>query len=72
METIEIDQAYLRMDSQGFYKPDIPEKSNMARLMVDFWAEHGRAQDVAIYDEDRKITRQELKDLTDRFPKGGR
>ena len=52
METIEIDQAYLRMDSQGFYKPDIPEKSNMARLMVDFWAEHGRAQDVAIYDED--------------------
>ena len=52
METIEIDQAYLRMDSRRFYKPDIPEKLNMPRLMVDFWAEHGRAQDVAIYDED--------------------
>jgi acyl-coenzyme A synthetase/AMP-(fatty) acid ligase len=55
------------MDSKGFYKLDIPEKLNMARLIVDFWAEHGRAQDVAIYDEDRKITYQELKDLTDRF-----
>jgi len=72
METIDIDQTCLRMDSQGFYKLDIPEKLNMARLMVDFWAKHGRAQDVAIYDEDRKITCQELKDLTDRFPKGGR
>jgi acyl-coenzyme A synthetase/AMP-(fatty) acid ligase len=72
METIEIDQTCLRMDSQGFYELDIPEKLNMARLMVDFRAEHGRAQDVAIYDEDRKITYQELKDLTDRFAKGGR
>ena len=53
MKTIDIDQTYLRMDSQGFYKLDIPEKLNMARLMVDFRAEHGRAQDVAIYDEDR-------------------
>ena len=70
MKTIDIDQTYLRMDSQGFYKLDIPEKLNMARLMVDFWAEHGRAQDVAIYDEDRKITYQELKDLTDRFANG--
>ncbi|MBW2339126.1 MAG: hypothetical protein JRF50_02100 [Deltaproteobacteria bacterium] len=59
------------MDSQGFYKLDIPEKLNMARLIVDFWAKHGRPQDVAIYDEDRKITYQKLKDLTDRCAKGG-
>ncbi len=72
METIEIDQTYLRMDTQGFYKLDIPEKLNMARLMVNFRASHGRAQDVAIYDENRKITYKELKDLTDRCAKGGR
>ncbi len=72
MKTIGIDQTYLRMDSQGSYKLDIPKKLNMARLIVDFWAKHGRAKDVAIYDEDRKITCQELKDLTDRFAKGGR
>jgi len=35
MKTIEIDQTYLRMDSQGFYKLDIREKLNMARLMVN-------------------------------------
>jgi len=67
MKDIELDETYIQMDSKGFYKLDMPERLNMARLMVDFWAEHGRAQDVAIYDEDRKITYQELKDLTDRF-----
>ncbi len=67
MKDIELDETYLQMDSKGFYRLDIPERLNMARLVVDFWAEHGRAQDVAIYDEDRKITYQELKDLTDRF-----
>lgn len=67
MKDIELDETYIQMDSKGFYRLDIPESLNMARLMVDFWAEHGRAQDVAIYDEDRKITYQELKDLTDRF-----
>ncbi len=35
MKTIEIDQTYLRIDSQGFYKLDIPEKLNMATLMVN-------------------------------------
>jgi len=35
MKTIEIDQTYLRMDSQGFYKLGTPEKLNMARLMVN-------------------------------------
>jgi len=67
MKDIELDETYIQMDSKGFYRLDIPERLNMARLVVDFWAEHGRAQDVAIYDEDRKITYQELKDLTDRF-----
>jgi len=67
MKDIELDETYLQMESKGFYRLDIPERLNMARLVVDFWAEHGRAQDVAIYDEDRKITYQELKDLTDRF-----
>jgi len=35
MKTIEIDQTYLRIDSEGFYKLGIPEKLNMARLMVN-------------------------------------
>jgi hypothetical protein len=35
MKTIVIDQTYLRIDSEGFYKLDIPEKLNMARLMVN-------------------------------------
>ena len=62
-----LDDIYHRMDSQGFFKLEIPEKLNMARLMVDFWAENGRAQDVAIYYLDQKITYGELKDLSDRF-----
>ncbi len=62
-----LDKNYLRMDSHGFYKLDLPEKLNMGRLIVDYWVEHGRAQDVAMYYKDQKITYQELKDLTDRF-----
>ncbi|MDP6179529.1 MAG: AMP-binding protein, partial [Desulfatiglandales bacterium] len=62
-----LDEMYQRMDSKGFYKLDIPEKLNMARLIVDFWVEHGRALDVAIYYHDQKITYQELKELMDRF-----
>ena len=61
-----MDETYHRMDSQGFFKLDIPEKLNMARLIVDYWAEHGRAQDVAIYYLDLKITYGELKNLSDR------
>jgi len=64
---VRLDDIYHRMDSQGFFKLEIPEKLNMARLMVDFWAENGRAQDVAIYYLDQKITYGELKDLSDRF-----
>jgi acyl-coenzyme A synthetase/AMP-(fatty) acid ligase len=56
------------MVSQGFYKLDIPEELNMARLIVDYWAEEGgRAGDVAVYHLDQKITYGDLKDLTDRF-----
>ncbi|MGD0627681.1 MAG: AMP-binding protein, partial [Thermodesulfobacteriota bacterium] len=62
-----LDDTYHRMDSQGFFKLEIPEKLNMARVMVDFWAENGRAQDVAIYYLDQKITYGELKKLSDRF-----
>jgi 2-aminobenzoate-CoA ligase len=65
-KTMGLDDFYHRMDSQGFFKLDIPEKLNMARLMVDYWAEHGRAQDVAIYYLDQKITYGELKVLSDR------
>jgi acyl-coenzyme A synthetase/AMP-(fatty) acid ligase len=64
---VRLDDTYHRMDSQGFFKLEIPDKLNMARAMVDFWAENGRAQDVAVYYLDRKITYGELKDLSDRF-----
>jgi acyl-coenzyme A synthetase/AMP-(fatty) acid ligase len=67
MEETNMDYTFHRMDTQGFYKLDIPEKLNMARLIVDYWAEHGRGEDVAIYYEDKKITYQALKDLTDSF-----
>ena len=67
MEETNMDYTFHRMDTQGFYKLDIPEKLNMARLIVDYWAAHGRGEDVAIYYEDQKITYQELKDLTDSF-----
>lgn len=65
MSTFEMDETYYQMDSKGFFRLEIPEKLNMARLVVDFWADHGRAQDVAIYYQDKEITYQELKDLTD-------
>jgi acyl-coenzyme A synthetase/AMP-(fatty) acid ligase len=55
------------MDSQGFFKLEIPERLNMARISVDYWAEHGRANDVAIYYKDQRITYGDLKELTDRF-----
>jgi acyl-coenzyme A synthetase/AMP-(fatty) acid ligase len=67
MEETKMDYTFHRMDTQGFYKLDIPEKLNMARLMVDYWAQHGRGEDVAIYYEDQKITYQALKELTDSF-----
>ena len=67
MKAAESDEVRHRMDSQGFYKLDVPQKLNMARVMVDYWAEHGRANDVAIYYLDQKITYGELKDLSDRF-----
>jgi acyl-coenzyme A synthetase/AMP-(fatty) acid ligase len=67
MEETTMDYTFHRMDTQGFYKLDIPEKLNMARLIVDYWAEHGRGEDVAIYYEDQKITYQALKELTDSF-----
>ncbi len=62
-----LDENYSRMDSNGFYKLDLPQNLNMARLIVDYWVEQGRAKDVAIYYKDQKITYLELKDLTDRF-----
>ena len=62
-----LDDTYHRMDSQGFFRLEIPEKLNMARLMVDFWAENGRAQDIAIYYLDQKITYGKLKNVSDRF-----
>jgi acyl-coenzyme A synthetase/AMP-(fatty) acid ligase len=67
MKTKGMGEIFQRMDSKGFYRLEIPEKLNMARVAVDFWAEHGRGQDVAIYYKDQKITYQDLKDVTDRF-----
>ena len=67
MKAAEPEEVRHRMDSQGFYKLDVPQKLNMARVMVDYWAEHGRANDVAVYYLDQKITYGELKDLSDRF-----
>jgi len=56
-----------RMATQGFFDIRVPAQINMARLTVDFWAENGRGQDVAIYYEDQKITYQQLKEQTDSF-----
>lgn len=62
-----LDETYQRMDSKGFFRLQISEKLNMARLAVDYWSQHGRGQDVAIYYKDQQITYQDLKDMTDRF-----
>lgn len=67
MKSGQMDETFQRMDSKGFYRLEIPEKLNMARLIIDFWAQHGRGQDVAIYFKDQQITYQDLKDMTDRF-----
>lgn len=67
MKPENLDETFQKMDSKGFYRLEITEKLNMARLVVDYWAQHGRAQDVAIYYQDQKITYQDLKELTDRF-----
>ncbi len=63
-------ELFHRMDSQGFFKIDVPPKLNMGRIMIDDWVTCGRGQDVAIYYLDQKITYAELKDLTDRFAMG--
>jgi acyl-coenzyme A synthetase/AMP-(fatty) acid ligase len=67
MKPDKMDETFQRMDSKGFFRLEIPEKLNMARLVVDYWAQHGRGQDVAIYYQDQQITYQDLKDMTDRF-----
>ncbi len=67
MKSDQMDETFQRMDSKGFFRLEIPEKLNMARLIVDYWAQHGRGQDVAIYYKDQQITYQDLKDMTDRF-----
>jgi acyl-CoA synthetase (NDP forming)/acyl-coenzyme A synthetase/AMP-(fatty) acid ligase len=56
------------MTSQGFFTLELPEKLNMARVCVDWWVdEGGRADDVAIYHLDDKITYRQLKKQTDTF-----
>ena len=67
MKPAKMDETFHRMDSKGFFRLEIPEKLNMARLVVDYWAQHGRGQDVAIYYQDQQITYQDLKDMSDRF-----
>ncbi len=67
MKLDKMDETFQKMDSKGFFCLEIPEKLNMARLIVDFWALHGRGQDVAIYYRDQQINYQDLKDMTDRF-----
>lgn len=65
-----ITKDYSRMSSQGFFKIEVPEKLNMARQIVDYWALNGRADDVAIYHDDKKITYADLKKRTDAFACG--
>ena len=67
MKPDKMGETFQKMDSKGFFCLEIPEKLNMARLAVDFWSQHGRRQDVAIYYKDQQITYQDLKDMTDRF-----
>jgi acyl-coenzyme A synthetase/AMP-(fatty) acid ligase len=67
MKLDQMDETFQRMDSKGFFRLEIPEKLNMARLVVDYWAEHGRGQDTAIYYKDQQITYHDLKEMTDRF-----
>ena len=67
MKADKMDETFQRMDSKGFFRLEIPEKLNMARLVVDYWAQHGRGQDVAIYYKEQQITYQDLKDMTDCF-----
>jgi acyl-coenzyme A synthetase/AMP-(fatty) acid ligase len=69
MEEKVLDWNYHKMSSQGHFRLEVPEKLNMARLMTDFWVEHGRGDDVAIYYLDQKITYRTLKELTDSFAK---
>lgn len=67
-EFVDSDSEFQKMTSQGFYKLEIPEELNMARLIVDYWVEKGgRGDDVAVYYLDQQITYRDLKDLTDRF-----
>jgi acyl-coenzyme A synthetase/AMP-(fatty) acid ligase len=54
-----------KLMSQGFFSLDIPEEVNMAHYTVDFWAAHGRSEEVAIYNGDETITYGQLKDMTD-------
>ncbi|MFH2125124.1 MAG: AMP-binding protein, partial [Pseudomonadota bacterium] len=67
METKILDYNYHKMSSQGCFRLEVPEKLNMARLMTDYWVEHGRGNDVAIYYRDEQVTYQDLKKLTDSF-----
>ena len=67
MKPDKMDETFQRMDSKGFFRLEIPEELNMARLAVDYWSQHGRGQDVAIYYKDQQITYRLLKDMTDRF-----
>ena len=67
MKPVKMDETFQRMDSKGFFRIEIPEKLNMARLLTDYWAQHGRGEDVAIYYKNRQITYRDLTDMTDRF-----
>ena len=70
MKLENLDETFQKMDSKGFYRLEVPDKLNMARLVVDYWARHGRGEDVAIHYKEQKITYRQLKDLTDRFASG--
>ncbi|NIM95429.1 MAG: AMP-binding protein [Anaerolineales bacterium] len=70
MQAVEKDWTFHKMDTQGFFRLDIPEKLNMARLIVDYWVEHGRAEDVALYHQDTEITYKQLSKFTDSFANG--
>ncbi|MCZ6614126.1 MAG: AMP-binding protein, partial [Thaumarchaeota archaeon] len=53
------------MSNQGVYK--IPERTNMSWWVCDRWVEEGRSDDIAIYQDDRKITFAMLQEMQNRF-----
>lgn len=62
-----MDEHFFEMENKGSFRLHIPDKINMAQVVVDYWVDHGRADTVAIYHKDEKFTYGDLKVLTNKF-----